>query len=349
MATHAYNELYLKNAQTILATMFDYAVNYMHDNIDQFSAQFVASGIADQFGTGNPSVITGKSGVELYHDVKSVFCIQTYPVQYFSMKRTPEFWLGYYLAFAQWSTNRTFRDILFSILPSEMLSLYNPYHEMSPQSFADLVEQRVVNSNNNLKMIRMRNGYGQTELANISGVELRNIQSFEQCKNNITKAQFDTINSLSARLNCTPNDLTQSYDLKQVLLDNNIKYFGSLEKIKHDKDVRTKQINDNLNNSQNKINSQFDRRQQRLVENYINQFPYNSTAYCDNNYYINNNAFNLNLQNYWDSVQQGLDIAKETTSCKPVKIVADSFGILNVKNLIELAYRIALLSNNSRE
>lgn len=349
MATHAYNELYLANAQTTLATMFDYAVNYKHDNIDQFFAEFVASGIADQFGMGYANVITGKSGVELYHDVKSVFCIQTYPVQYFSVNRTPEFWFGYYLAFAQWSTNRTFRDILFSVLPSDLLSLYNPYHEMAPQSFADLVEQRVVNSNNNLKMIRMRNGYGQTKLAKISGVEVRNIQSFEQCKNNITKAQFDTINSLSSRLNCTPNDLTQSYNLKQVLLDNNIKYFESLEKIKLDKDVRTKQINDNFVNFQNKINSQFSRDQQRLVENYINQFPYNSTACYNNNYYINNKAFNSNLKNYWDSVQQGLDIAKVATDCKPVKIVADSFGILNAKNVIELAYRIASLIDNSRK
>lgn len=349
MATHAYSEKYLSYAQTTLATMFDYAVNYMHDNIDQFFAQFVASGIADQFGMGYPNVITGKSGVELYHDVKNVFCIKTFPTQYFSVNRTPEFWFGYYLAYAQWSTNRTFRDILFSVLPSEMLSLYNPYHEMDPQNFADLIEQRVVNSNNNLKMIRMRNGYGQTELANISGVELRNIQSFEQRKNNITKAQFDTLNSLSSRLNCSPNDLTQSYDLKQKLLDIQIDYIQSLEKIKHDKDARTKQINDNFVNFQNKINKGFNIEQQRLVEKYINQFPYNSTAYYNNNYYINKEAFNSNLQNYWDSVQQGLDVAKEMTNCKPVKIVADSFGILNAKNVIELAYRIASLIDNSRK
>lgn len=77
----------------------------------------------------------------------------------------------------------------------------------------------------------------------------------------------------------------------------------------------------------NKINNIFNREQQRLVENYINQFPYGNTAYCNNNYYRNNNAFTSNFKNYWDNVQKGLEIAKETTGCKPVKIIADSFGI----------------------
>lgn len=347
MATHAYSELYLANAQTTLATMLDYAVNYKHEDVDQFFVQFVASGMADQFGSGNPNVITGKSGVELYNDVKNAFCIQTFPMQYSSITRTPEFWLGYYLAFAQWSINRTFRDISFSILPSEMLSLYNPYHEMSPQKFAEVVEQKVIEANNNLKTIRIRAGYGQTELANISGVELRNIQSFEQRKNNIAKAQFCTLNSLSSRLNCTPYDLTEAYNLKQRLLNSQIEYIQNLEEIKHKKDVRTKQIEDNFANIQNKINKNVD--SERLVQNYITQFPYNYTAYCKNDYYINNLAFNSNLQNYWNNIQQGLDVAKVITDCKPVKIVANSFGIINAKNLIELSYRIVELINDSKK
>lgn len=316
MATRAYNELYLASAQTTLATMFDYAVNYKHDNIDLFFTEFVASGISDMFGLGNPNVITGKSGVELYHDIKNVFCIQTSSIQYISINRTPEFWFGYYLAYAQWYINRSFRDISFSILPSEMLSMYSLYHEIDPKNFAEFIEQKVINSNHNLKAIRTRNGYGQTELANLSGVEIRNIQSFEQCKNNIAKAQFDTLNSLSLRLNCSISDLTQSYNLKQILLNNQIKYI------------------------------QYSTQHRQMVENYINQFPYNSTAYYNNNYYINNNSFTTNLQNYWSNVKHGLDLVKLITDYKPVKLVSNGLGIINSINLIELTYKIAELTND---
>lgn len=335
MATRAYNELYLANAQTTLATLFDYAVNFKGENIDRIFAEFVASGISDQIGIGNPNVITGKSGIELYEDIKGSFGVKSNVVPYYSIDRTPEFWFGYYIAYAQWFINRSFRDISFSILPSEMLSLYSPYHEMNPQSFAEFVEQRVVASNHNLRTIRVRNGYGQTELANLSGVELRNIQSFEQCKNNISKAQFDTINSLSTRLNCNPNDLTQSYDLKQVLLDNQIKYIRDLERKKKDKDNQLRQIH-------NRFNSQ----QQQWVGNYITQFPFNNTVYYNNEYYINTNVFDSNLQNYWNNIQQGLDFAKFLTDYKPVKVIADSFGALNAKNLIELAYRLTEIIND---
>ena len=88
MAIPAYNELYLNNARTTMATMLDFAVNYKHEQIDLFFAEFITSGIARMFGLGDPAIIMGKTGIDLYYDVKKQ-----------SINRSPEFWLGSYLAF----------------------------------------------------------------------------------------------------------------------------------------------------------------------------------------------------------------------------------------------------------
>ena len=65
----AYSELYLNNAMNTLATMFDYAVNTIHIDIDITFKRFVDSDFASRFENGDPNVIAGKSGVELYWEI----------------------------------------------------------------------------------------------------------------------------------------------------------------------------------------------------------------------------------------------------------------------------------------
>ena len=67
--TRAYNELYLSDAKTRLADMFDYAINDCNEEPDWFAVLFVQSGYAQQFERGNPSVVSGRSGIELAIDV----------------------------------------------------------------------------------------------------------------------------------------------------------------------------------------------------------------------------------------------------------------------------------------
>ena len=62
----AYSELYLNNAMNTLATMFDYAVNIINEDIDIVFKRFIDSGAATHFESGDPNLIAGKSGVELY-------------------------------------------------------------------------------------------------------------------------------------------------------------------------------------------------------------------------------------------------------------------------------------------
>ena len=65
-----------------------------------------------------------------------------------------------------------------------------------------------------LKAIRTNKGYSQSELAEISSVNIRMIQHYEQGYKDINNAKLDTLLSLSIALECGVSDLLTSEDLK---------------------------------------------------------------------------------------------------------------------------------------
>ena len=65
MTTRSYSDLYIADAQVNLGNMFDYAVNTRHIPIGKTAEYFVNSGVADQFGKGNPRHVAGRTGCEL--------------------------------------------------------------------------------------------------------------------------------------------------------------------------------------------------------------------------------------------------------------------------------------------
>ncbi len=69
MAIRAYSEDYLECAATSLAVACDYAVNVCGMKPDDFADIFVISGEGGKFGRGNPSVVAGKSGIELVRSI----------------------------------------------------------------------------------------------------------------------------------------------------------------------------------------------------------------------------------------------------------------------------------------
>ncbi len=95
MAIRAYSELYLGSAESSLAIAFDYALNSCGFKPDEFAELFIVSGISDKFGRGNPSVIAGKSGIELVRSiVEKVDPGRKLPEAVFSPNRSPEYWAG---------------------------------------------------------------------------------------------------------------------------------------------------------------------------------------------------------------------------------------------------------------
>lgn len=212
--TSAYESIYLNDAQNNLGDMMDYAVLDCGYDSDAFFMLFLSSGIASEFGKGNPKYIAGLSGPELAKEVIFRAYGKTTTVEPSeNIDKSPEYWAGWALAYYQWSRGYTFA-YLNKVLPfSKLLPLYSTLHEADIEKFAELadgwVEKYKATTETNLALLRKSKGYSQKQLAERSGVALRMIQLYEQKQNDINKAQVSTLLALSKTLHCRIQDLME--------------------------------------------------------------------------------------------------------------------------------------------
>lgn len=212
--TRAYSESYLNDAAENLGDMLAYAVNDCGYDADEFFGWFVMSGLADQFGNGNPKYIAGLSGIELAREV----VYQTRGVRP-SIEATQDiekdaaYWAGWALAHYQWFSGFRFADIIRGGLTvSKVKSLYI-LHEADISKFIDAADSMIASTLNaqptRLKTIRKARGFTQQELSEVSGVTLRMIQLYEQRRNNINEASAASVIRLANALGCQPIDLME--------------------------------------------------------------------------------------------------------------------------------------------
>ena len=210
--THAYNESYLSNAKDRLSSFFDYTINDCKLKPEWISALFIGTGYAEQFERGNPAYVAGMSGVELAEAViTKAYGKKELPKPVHAEERSPAYWAGWALAEYQWFTGRRFKDIFERIPLSKIIGMYSVYHEMDITNFIETMEEfyKACTGDTNLKRIRENRGLSQSELAEQSGVKLRNIQLYEQRYNDIDKAQAQTLYKLSRVLGCNVEDLLE--------------------------------------------------------------------------------------------------------------------------------------------
>ncbi len=207
---HAYDKNYLSKAQNNLASMFDFAVYDLEEDLSLFYLKFLQSKIRSQFERGESTVIVGKSGVELALDIMENESLASKYRP--AANRTPEYWCGWALAYFQWHTNLGFKEINNYIPISEVLAMYSPYHEMDVTQFCDkMIELYKKRKNNtNLKALRLDAGLSQSELAEISDIPVRTIQQYEQNQKNINAAKAETVVRLAKALNCTVEALMEA-------------------------------------------------------------------------------------------------------------------------------------------
>ncbi len=199
----AYDKNYLSKAQSTLASMLDFAVYDLNMSLEKFYQSFLESTVSNRFGSGESSIIAGKSGVELALEVvgNEKLSKEYRP----AANRSPEYWVGWALTFFQWQTNLTFKQINSLIPITEIRAMYNPYHEMDISQFCDKMRE-VYNSRKgetNLKKYRLAAGLSQSELAEVSGVQVRTIQQYEQRLKNINAAKAESVIALSKALECS--------------------------------------------------------------------------------------------------------------------------------------------------
>ena len=170
--THAYQEMYLSNAQALLGDAFDYAINACSISGNDFVKLFSVSSVSKRIENGEPAYLAGKSGIEVVEDI----LVET-------TGKAPT-------AKPQATFSRSRADI---------------------SKFADIADAKVraYFTDTNLKRIRTTYGCTQAELAKRSGVSLRSIQMYEQHNKDINKASAETVLSFAKVLGCTMEDLLE--------------------------------------------------------------------------------------------------------------------------------------------
>lgn len=211
---HAYDEIYLDRARTVMAHMLDYAVYDLGYDLTDFFHRFLVSDICQKFERGQANVIAGMSGREIVcYVLKELPGMEENDVERVEMHQSPEYWLGWALAYYQWYSNMHFSDIIEYISVKDLREMYVKYHEMDICHFVERMDQICQKERmmTRLKKYRLLIGLSQKELADKTSIPVRTIQQYEQRQKNINKAQVEYLINFSKALYCEPEDLLEEW------------------------------------------------------------------------------------------------------------------------------------------
>lgn len=134
----AYDRLYVNEACETIPHSFDYAVNAMGYSLEEYVGMFLSFKYIKQIEIGNPRYVCGLSGRELANRVTGHDDVGFLPYQ-----PGLEYWIGWILAYYQWSRNTTYRAILKSF-PLDMLKkAYPMYHEMARDRMMEFMDETI--------------------------------------------------------------------------------------------------------------------------------------------------------------------------------------------------------------
>lgn len=209
---YAYGEIYLNDAMKNLGEAFDYSATVLNIPMDDFLDMFIISGIAEQFANGVPKFVSGLSGTELVWEVlnrtknNAVFHKPQIVYDY-----SAEYWCGWILAFYQWNTGKSFKEIKKYLPMNEIYKLYPTLHEAAEEKFVDVANAILKRKNlpTKLQTVRKAIGLSQRELSERSGVTLRMIQQYEQRAKDINRAAASNLFALAKVLGCKAEDLLE--------------------------------------------------------------------------------------------------------------------------------------------
>ena len=208
----AYQETLLPNARSQLADATDYAVVDLGVPIDEFFSLFAASDWARRIERGDRSTVLGISGIELAQNILAEKTGEhEFKTARESLRRTKAYWTGWILAYYQWKSNRTFREILRALPASTIEQMYGVYHEAPEERFAATADEILREKIPETRLKRVRSAYGcsQSRLSEISGVGLRSIQMYEQRRKDINKAEAESVLRLARALGCEIEDIME--------------------------------------------------------------------------------------------------------------------------------------------
>lgn len=214
MRTFAYDEEYVTLAQRVMGDMLDYAVNTLNYELQNFYRMFLISGIARQFEIGNPAYVAGRNGCEVAKEVivlSGLDMPEAKDLMY--LDKSPEYWTGWALAYYQWRSGQSFRQIDHAVSIDTVCAMYDPLHEADIEKFVYIMNENLKQQDvSRLRRLRTYAKLSQRQLAEAADVPVRQIQLFEQGERDINKTQGMTLLKLSRVLKCRPEELLAYVD-----------------------------------------------------------------------------------------------------------------------------------------
>lgn len=143
---NAYSKNYLSQARTIMANLFDIFINEYNYSIIDFQNLLIKSKFAESLKDGDICYWCGKSSYEIALLMSEKLSFKELSKlaekNAYNFSKSPEYWAGWALAFFQWKTNLSFQEIFKKVSIEEIISMYNPYHEMDISNFCiDIVKK----------------------------------------------------------------------------------------------------------------------------------------------------------------------------------------------------------------
>ena len=181
---------------------------------DDFFKMMIISGYAERFEKGDPMVVSGMSGTELYEHVAEACGIRrddwSDPLVRYDAGEP--YWCGYILAYYQWKTGMSFSRIFSFLKYGELARLYKAGHTASEDKAVCMIED-IKNSKEasvtRIQEYRKRLGMSQRMLAEAAGVNLRTLQQYEISDKDINRASAEKVVALSRVLGCRPEDILE--------------------------------------------------------------------------------------------------------------------------------------------
>lgn len=179
---------------------------------DSILKMFIVSGYASRFEAGDPVLLSGMSGAELFYSIMEKCS------EYRFLRCNPgmisikdeRYYTGRLLACYQRSSRLPFSEILSAVSCARLIALYPDFSKLPLNEACVMLDDMILSrrsSATKLQAYRKRLGLSQKELAAYSGVNIRTLQQYEIGDKDINRAAADKVAALSRTLYCSPCDL----------------------------------------------------------------------------------------------------------------------------------------------
>lgn len=207
--THAYDEIYVNSAMIRMGDMLEYATLDLGIEPDIFFKMFLESSYARKFEIGNPTIIAGKSGPEIallvLDEVKYNY---DYVPPAWREERSDVFWTGWAMAYFEWKKNLPFKTIWRYVTIWRLLRMYPTFHEADITKTVDAMDRLIKKpTSKNIAELRISRGWTQSQLADMSGMTVSQLQRLEYGERKTENMTLKTAVSLANALGVDVEEL----------------------------------------------------------------------------------------------------------------------------------------------